>query len=334
MRNILGLIRALVVQSKPTARSLDDFADIIGGRIQALARAHDQITALDFTNVLLPDIIRTEFSAYTTNHASRCQLNGPDVLVEPIAFSTLALVFHELVTNSAKYGALSDSTGSVKIDWTYDEDGGCRIHWQESGGPPVQAPARRGFGSTIIERSIPHELGGEVRIDYLLGGVQVHLLLPSNCVRLMAAGEKGASDHSRAQRIEAEPAVALDLAGLVVLIVEDNMIIALDAEQIMIEHGAARVLTAASVGEARRTLQQNKIDVALLDVNLGPETSFPLAGDLNARSVPYVFVTGYGEQIDYPDEARGARAIKKPFAGDQLLSAIAEAAAKGASRSG
>ena len=93
------------------------------------------------------------------------------------------------------------------------------------------------------------------------------------------------------------------LKGRTGLIVEDNMIIALDAEQLLLDNGMARILTAANVAEALRLIEAETIDVALLDVNLGSETSFALIAPLNARSVPYIFVTGYGENLDLPPEA-------------------------------
>ncbi|WP_294643341.1 HWE histidine kinase domain-containing protein, partial [uncultured Aureimonas sp.] len=326
VRNILSLIRALVVQSKPGATNVDEFAAIIGGRIQALARAHDQITSADAGAVTLSDIIRTEVSAYIGEKASRILMSGPEIVVEAVTFSTLALVFHELVTNSAKYGALSDSSGSVAVNWFIDENDACRIEWIESGGPPVTAPTRRGFGSTIIERSIPHDLSGEARIDYHLAGVRAHFTLPGNVFHL--AGDHGAPIAEAPVEAQAPPAPVAALAGLRGLVVEDNLIISLDAEQMLAEHGMTEVFTAASVGEARKVIDTMPVDVALLDVNLGSETSFPLVRDLNAKGIPFVFVTGYGEAIEFPEEAGGADAVKKPFVSDLLVSAIARAAAR------
>ncbi|MFD2236820.1 HWE histidine kinase domain-containing protein [Aureimonas populi] len=329
VRNVLSLIRALVAQSKPGAESVDEFAAIIGGRIQALARAHDQVTNESFSTVSLRDILQTEISAYIGHKAARFHLSGPDILIEANAFATLALVFHELVTNSAKYGALSDSSGSVKVDWTIEPSGNCRILWRESGGPPVTPPMRRGFGSTIIERSIPHDIGGEAQVDYRLAGLEASFLLPATVLRPDARpAASGKPEHGKGDAPGASflPG-ALD--GLRGLIVEDNMIIALDAEQLMLDNGMGAVFTAASVAEARKIIDAQAVDVALLDVNLGSETSFPLVADLDERRVPFVFVTGYGEQIDYPAEAGEVRAIKKPFASEELLAALSKAVGRG-----
>ncbi|MBB3952386.1 HWE histidine kinase domain-containing protein [Aureimonas jatrophae] len=329
VRNILSLIRALVAQSKPGATDVDEFARIIGGRIQALARAHDQITGAEFKATSLASIIQTEVSAYIGSKIQRVHMDGPDIFVEAVGFSTLALVFHELVTNSAKYGALSDSSGSIDVRWHIDpDDDSCRITWTESGGPPVAPPSRRGFGSTIIERSIPHDLGGEATLDYRLAGLIARFTLPQQVFHLQPPRPAGAQTGPKDTSDMPPAPVPASLKGLRGLIVEDNMIISLDAEQLMIDNGMAEVHIAASVAEARRIIETQPIDVALLDVNLGTETSFPLVGNLNQRGIPFVFVTGYGEHVELPPDAEEASAIKKPFANDQLVGAIARAVAK------
>ncbi|MFD2578363.1 HWE histidine kinase domain-containing protein [Novosphingobium colocasiae] len=178
VRNILNLIRGLVSQSKEGAASIDDFAEIIGSRIQALARAHDQVTRTDWSPSSLYNLIRTETDAYASKSQDRVRISGPDALIAPTAFTTLALVIHELMTNSCKYGALSDSRGLVQVTLSRGDDGGLRIDWHESDGPAVKAPTRRGFGSTIIERTIPHELGGSAAVDFPTDGLRATFLVP------------------------------------------------------------------------------------------------------------------------------------------------------------
>lgn len=333
VRNILSLMRALVVQSRAGAKTIDEFSAIIGGRIQALARAHDQITNDNYQPQSLRAIIQTEIEAYIGHKVSRVRLDGPPVLVDAKAFSTLALVFHEMVTNSAKYGALSDSRGTVTVTWQVDQNESCEIGWRESDGPPVQPPTRRGFGSTIIERSIPHDLGGEVSVDYHLTGVRARFLLPPQVFWLDEEIQAKADNHSREGApvsLEAAETASLSrLGGKCCLVVEDNMIISLDAEQMLLDNGAERVLTAMSVSESRRIVESEAVDVALLDVNLGSETSFALVPTLQERGVPFVFVTGYGEKLEMPDTVDAAvEAIKKPYATDQLIAALERALAR------
>ncbi|MEQ9314812.1 MAG: HWE histidine kinase domain-containing protein, partial [Henriciella sp.] len=139
VRNILNLIRGLVNQSAREARSIHELSDVIGGRIQALANAHDQLTQDNWAPASLQGLIRTETDAYLGAKASRIDLGGPDAMLTPTAFSTLALVLHEMTTNSAKYGALADSTGRIRVETRAHDNGDLEISWKESGGPAVQA---------------------------------------------------------------------------------------------------------------------------------------------------------------------------------------------------
>src|SRR6202012_6263945 len=103
---------------------------------------------------------------------------APNLLLQPSAFTSLAMVFHELTTNAAKYGALSDS-GSVTVRWHQNDKGDLVIDWIEEGGPAVTAPSRRGFGSTIIEQSVPFDLGGQAEVAYRMTGLEARFVVPA-----------------------------------------------------------------------------------------------------------------------------------------------------------
>jgi two-component sensor histidine kinase len=99
---------------------------------------------------------------------------GPKVPLSPRLAVVLSMIMHEIATNAAKYGALSNDTGIVTLDWEVSEQEGkpkLRLMWSESGGPPVVAPIQRGFGSRLIERSARDQLGGEATVDFLPRGV-------------------------------------------------------------------------------------------------------------------------------------------------------------------
>jgi light-regulated signal transduction histidine kinase (bacteriophytochrome)/CheY-like chemotaxis protein len=319
VRNILGLIRGLITQGRERAQTLEEFASVIGGRVQALARAHDQITIDNWGPASLRTLFTAETSAYLNAKADRVQLEGPDLLLDPRAFSTLALVVHELLTNSAKYGALADSIGKVAVHWGLSANGQLKIDWQEEGGPPVRAPTRRGFGSTVIERSIPFDLNGEANIQYALAGVKAQFTIPANFVQVPTAP----------LTVRAKDAKTYVAPGTLVtgraLIVEDNMIIALDAESTLEKLGATFVDVAPNISEALRLIDKAKPDLAILDVNLGNESSFPIADRLMALNVPIVFATGYGKNIDFPERFASVPVVSKPYNADSLAPKIAEA---------
>ena len=318
VRNILGLIRGLVNQTRGAATTVEDFASTIGGRVQALARAHEQITGAEWGPGALRDLIASEAEAYGNGTGSRIRVEGTDVLLEPQAFSALALVIHELMTNAAKYGALTDNSGRVQISWKFRPNGDLVIDWRERGGPAVQAPTRRGFGSTVIERSIPFELKGETEIRYELTGVEARMVIPGAYAR---------ENENMVSRLEAsnrnEPEVEAGLSGHV-LLVEDNMLIALDAEDMLAELGADTVVTAASVDDAMRQIDMQTPSFALLDVNLGNGTSLPVAERLSEMGVPFMFASGYGTKVPLPDTMSDVQMVAKPYTASILKMFLAK----------
>lgn len=309
VRNILALIRGLVRQSRDSKNQTADYISLLEGRIEALARAHDQITQDNWAPALLRSLIETEAAAYLGGRRQRLEVAGDAVLLEPAAFSTLALVIHELMTNSAKYGSLSDS-GSVQVAWSRDAVGDLTIDWRESGGPIVQPPLRQGFGTTIIQRSVPYDLKGKAEVWYKPAGLEAQFVIPARYVRIPTG--PGEPVGIRPALGNDAVAQASPLSGTV-LLVEDSLIIAMDAEDILMELGAADVRTAATVAQALDWLSHETPTLAVLDVNLGEETSFPVADALRTRGIRYVFATGYGDQLQMPEAHARTPIVKKPY---------------------
>lgn len=321
VRNILSLIRALVQRSRTHAGSIEDYVRETDNRITALARAHDQITDDHWGPAPLRALIATEADAYIGAKASQVLVQGPEVLLAPQAFSTMALVVHELMTNSVKYGGLADS-GRVHVQWQLDAAGVLAIEWREEGGPAVKVPTHQGFGSTIIRRSIPYDLGGSVEIDYAPSGFIARFSIPARHVseRAVAAGEQLVIEPSATTR----GSLPLVLAGLTVLLVEDSLIIALDAEDSVLQLGAKKVVSSAGVVQALEEIARERPDIALLDINLGSENSFPVAEQLHALGVPFFFTTGYGERHKLPPSLIGSRVLQKPYTVDGIARFAAE----------
>jgi two-component sensor histidine kinase len=122
----------------------------------------------------LQDVIARVLNPYLLNNPDRVRMFGPKVPLSPRLAVVLSMILHEIATNAAKYGALSNESGTVTLDWevTEEADGRqLRLIWTEAGGPHVTAPVQRGFGSRLIERSARDQLGGEATVDFLPRGV-------------------------------------------------------------------------------------------------------------------------------------------------------------------
>ena len=114
-----------------------------------------------------------------------------------------------------------------------------------------------------------------------------------------------------------------------VLLVEDSLIIAMDAEDILARLGAERVVTVASLAQAQAEIARERFDAAVLDVNLGQETSLPIADELRAAGVPWIFATGYGEQLQLPPVHQGTPVIQKPYTLTSVGEGLRQALARG-----
>ncbi|WP_240624554.1 HWE histidine kinase domain-containing protein [Aurantiacibacter odishensis] len=316
VRNILALIRALMSQTRREQGSVAEVVDTLESRVKALASAHDMLTAENWAPTPLRTLFEVELQAYMSATRQRVTMEGPEVSIQPAAIPIMALVIHELATNAAKYGALSDS-GSIALKWHCDSDRNLVLNWQEKGGPAVQKPERRGFGTTIVSTSIPHELGGEASVDFKVGGLEACFTVPAR--HIVAASGPGTSDAASGEDAPA----TIDLRGDTVLLVEDSMLIALDAEDQLREMGAGNVILAASVNSAMRAME-DEVTLAMLDFNLGNETSLPIAEELREKGVPFFFASGYGASDVIPPEFASVPVITKPYTREQIEQAIAQ----------
>lgn len=144
----------------------------------ALSSAHDILTRTAWEGAALADVVRAALAPFDGGN-QRVRFEGPTITVAPNVAVALSMAFHELATNAAKYGALSNADGCVTVTWTLAEGATTTIiHWQESSGPSVTSPTRRGFGSRLIERGLAYELDSEVTLEFPPAGVECRILLP------------------------------------------------------------------------------------------------------------------------------------------------------------
>ncbi|HEX8590938.1 HWE histidine kinase domain-containing protein [Pseudomonas sp.] len=314
VKNILSLIGALVAHPTVESQTLNAYVATLKGRIQALSLAHDQIVRGDGGG-RLSELLDAELLPYRTS-PDAIQLAGPNILLDARAYSVMALVLHELATNAAKYGALSQPSGNLSVSWNLDDGGACKIAWYESGGPAVTAPSRSGFGSVLISRSIPFDLEGTSTLEYRPEGLAAFLKIPAKHFTLAEPVETALPVAAVIQPSTGSE----DLSNACVLIVEDQLIIAVGLEQILAGAGIQNVITVGSDAGAMKLLATLKPDVAVLDINLGKGTSIPVADELTRQNIPFIFATGYGvSSSGIPDRLKHVPVVRKPYDAASIL---------------
>jgi PAS domain S-box-containing protein len=174
VKNTLATVQSIASQTLRNAPTMRDAKEALEGRLIALARAHDVLTRESWEGAELKEIVGQALAPYGSLGENRLHVSGPEIRLTPRIALALAMALQELATNAVKYGALANATGEIRITWNVEPARPSpRLHlrWEESGGPPVQAPSRRGFGSRLIERSLSQELNGIARIEFRPTGI-------------------------------------------------------------------------------------------------------------------------------------------------------------------
>ena len=178
IKNTLATVSAIASQSFRTATSIEHGQTAMEGRLVALGRAHDLLMQISWSNASLTHTLSGATEPYDSQGTRRFHFNGPDIRITSGAVIALAMTLNELCTNTTKFGALSNVNGRVDIAWTIDEEKQrMRLTWTEKGGPPVQRPTRRSFGTRMME-SLGQQLKGRVQLTYDPSGFVYFLDVP------------------------------------------------------------------------------------------------------------------------------------------------------------
>jgi two-component sensor histidine kinase len=177
-KNILNVVQAIARQT--AIASPGEFVPRFSERIQTLAASHDLLVKSRWQGVDMSDLIRAQLGHFSDLLDKRIKLDGPPLRLSVAAAQTFGMILHELATNAAKYGALSNDTGRVEIRW--DVNGEFTLGWTESGGPNVAPPDRRGFGSTVVKAMAESSLDGDVDLDFAPAGLRWRVVCPASKV--------------------------------------------------------------------------------------------------------------------------------------------------------
>lgn len=321
-KNIMAVVLAAVRLTK--ADDIESFRSAVVGRVSSLARTHSLLADNRWDGAELHRLVTDELAPYlpvdhdgTDDEA--VTVDGPEVNLLPAVAQSVALVIHELVTNAVKYGSLSSPSGRLTVTWTVEgaEPGQTlRLNWIEENGPAVTPPRKSGFGLTLIHTTVSSQLHGDMIERWDPDGLKLDISVPVDSqIRPLAPDSAAPADPT-----SDVPAAS---GRPLILLVDDEPLIAMQYEQELEDAGYAILGPASGVGEALDLLRQREPAAALVDVNLGGERSIPVAEALLSARVPFMFCTGFADTADLPDHLRHVPCVTKPIAGQALLRSVA-----------
>ena len=321
-KNMLTVVQSIARQT--VATNPEGFLERFGERVQALAASQDLLIKHGWKGVQLEELARLHLSPFGDLLDHRIELQGPPILISASAAQAIGMAIHELATNAGKYGALSGLSGRVDVRWhvTKAENGeqAFVMSWTEEGGPPVVMPAQLGFGSKVIGHLIESSLTGTVELDFPPPGLSWRLTCPKELVE---------GCQPRRARAQPVPVSAPSRTLRRILVVEDEPLVALEIAHILTKAGFEVVGPTRDVAGAMSLLEQRGCDAAVLDINLGRETSEPVALELIKRKTAFVTLSGYSEP-QQTGAFGGAPVLAKPINPKLLIATIRQCLDEGA----
>lgn len=301
-RNVLAIVQSMLRLTK--AESAEAYAAVVEGRIRALSRAHMLLSESRWEGADLKRMLLEELDPYRAGDRVTINDDGPAVLLDAKRAQTVALGVHELATNAAKYGALSNAAGKLSVSWGIGANG-LTIEWLEQGGPEVVPPKLKGYGTRVIKASL-EQLGGRADFNWRRDGLLCQLLLPLGEM----AEHRNRGGGQKLSNMPAKSSLEID-KGSAVMLVEDESIVAMMMAEALTTLGFKVVGPCTNLGDAMSAAARQPIAAAILDIRLGEELVYPLADDLAARGIPFVFVSGYGLESLNP-RYRTTPVLQKP----------------------
>jgi PAS domain S-box-containing protein len=316
-KNLLTVVQAIARQT--AAGAPNDFASRFEQRVQALAASQDELVKNDWRGAKLDELVRSQLAHFEDLIGTRIRLQGPPLFVTASAAQALGMTLHELATNAGKYGALANCDGRVAIEWGLEEEeaGGraFAICWREQGKCPVKPPSKRGFGSTVLCEMAELSLDAKVDLTFLASGLIWRLQCSAGQILEESHPIRITKNKRRAMSSTAAPGRSR------VLVLEDEAVVAIEIAQVLLKAGFEVVGPARAASQALQLVDELGCDVAVLDVNLGNETSERVALKLRERGTPFITLSGYSKE-QHPLVFNGARSLAKPLRPESLIAEL------------
>jgi PAS domain S-box-containing protein len=181
-RNLIAVVQAIATQTRRNSFSMDAFGTEFESRLRALSRVQSLLARVDHHDVDLHDLVTAELTAHG-NAGGKARVDGPSAALPANSAQAIGLALHELATNAIKYGALGQPNARLEVLWREEGEGGARrvvLDWLESGVlmPEGGRPTRKGYGSQLIERALPYQLGAKTALEFATDGVRCKIVVP------------------------------------------------------------------------------------------------------------------------------------------------------------
>lgn len=313
--NTFTIMNSMIRHASKKTSTVNQFAQTLMDRLAALARSNKVLVANEAERSSLHYILQMELEAFQGWQKRISVAGNTHVWFSGEASEALALIFHELLTNAVKHGALSVPTGRVNVTVTQGGNRQVDIHWTETGGPSLAGERRRGIGSTILQNAMRDQ--GRVSLDFAPQGLICDIAINDSYLR------ENPDSSAPVTPVGPDPQNIDDgaFSGQRILVVEDDPIIGLDISDILTSRGARVIGPFTNVASALKAIR-DKPDAALLDVNLGQETTDPVALQLSELSIPFLVLSGQLDSSDLGEAFRGVSIMAKPFRERDLVSAL------------
>lgn len=320
-RNLLGMLQAMVRLTGDRAPDVKTFAETLDGRLAALGRTHDLFVRRDNHRVPLVQIILAEMAAMSIPPDRFRIVGETEFALHSKTAESATLIVHELITNALRHGAFSTPKGRVQIRIAPQSESGAFITWTESAGPTVRPPRRDGFGLNIMQTALGAD--GRVSIEYRPEGIVCE-------IELLASRPQPTMDIARTTVL---PVEMPNLKGNRILVLEDEALIALSLEMTLSDEGVTVVGPFSSAAQAMEAIDDG-IDAAVLDVNLGRNTSLDVAQRLAKMGKPFVFVTGDGDWHRVANTFPDVPILEKPIREVDVVVSLGRVLKKAAMKQG
>jgi PAS domain S-box-containing protein len=291
VKNALATAVALADGTLEHCRSLDEFRGTFLGRIRTMARSHEVLARAQWQGVDIVEMASLVLAPFEAARTGRVRVDGASAQLAASAALPICLTLHELGTNAIKHGALSVPSGRLHVAWRVLETGRLALDWVERDGPRVSPPSHVGSGLQIVRDLLVTQLGSTMETRFDPEGFTCHVEIPLSA-RVPAGC--GAAPLEVGTTAVADP-LPVGLDGLRVLVLEDDRLQANLVARWLTRIGCHVVGPALNTTDALRLLRTERIDAAVLDVNLAGRSSEPVAEELEARHLGFVFITGYGD---------------------------------------